>query len=71
VISRVELIRKDKERFRSARKIPPSGKQVYTRLHFALAVVFYYLIKYSNTYRISCKKFYSKNSLINSYRIPS
>jgi hypothetical protein len=26
VISRVELIRKDKERFRSARKIPPSGK---------------------------------------------
>jgi hypothetical protein len=27
VISRVELIRKDKEKFRSARKIPPSGKQ--------------------------------------------
>ena len=26
VISRVELIRKAKERFRSARKIPPSGK---------------------------------------------
>jgi hypothetical protein len=26
VISRVELIRKDKEKFRSARKIPPSGK---------------------------------------------
>jgi hypothetical protein len=23
----VELIRKDKEKFRSARKIPPSGKQ--------------------------------------------
>ena len=34
VISRVELIRKDKEKFRSARKIPPSGKQAliyYTR----------------------------------------
>ena len=27
VISRVELIRKDKEKFRSVRKIPPSGKQ--------------------------------------------
>jgi hypothetical protein len=27
VISRVELVRKDKEKFRSARKIPPSGKQ--------------------------------------------
>jgi hypothetical protein len=27
VISRVELIRKDKEKFRSARKIPPSGKR--------------------------------------------
>ena len=26
-ISRVELIRKDKEKFRSARKIPPIGKQ--------------------------------------------
>jgi hypothetical protein len=26
VISRVELIRKDKEESRSARKIPPSGK---------------------------------------------
>jgi hypothetical protein len=26
VISRVELIRKDKENFRSARKIPTSGK---------------------------------------------
>jgi hypothetical protein len=30
VISRVELIRKDKERFRSARKIPPSGKTDFT-----------------------------------------
>ena len=27
VISRVELIRKEKEKFHSARKIPPSGKQ--------------------------------------------
>jgi hypothetical protein len=27
VISRVELIRKDKEKFPSARKIPPSGKR--------------------------------------------
>ena len=27
VISRVELIRKDKEKFRSVRKIPPRGKQ--------------------------------------------
>ena len=27
MISREELIRKDKEKFRSARKIPPSGKQ--------------------------------------------
>ena len=27
MISRVELIRKDIEKFRSARKIPPSGKR--------------------------------------------
>ena len=39
MISRVELIRKDKEKFRSARKIPPSGKQAldaYTRSHASL-----------------------------------
>ena len=27
MITRVELVRKDKEKFRSARKIPPSGKR--------------------------------------------
>jgi hypothetical protein len=31
VISRVELIRKDKENIRSARKIPPSGKPALSR----------------------------------------
>ena len=42
MISRVELIRKDKEKFRSARKIPPSGKQAfdaYTRSHASLAKI--------------------------------
>jgi hypothetical protein len=37
----VELIRKDKEKFRSARKIPPSGKQ-------ALANKFLHAIPFRN-----------------------